>query len=126
VRNLEKRLEKLEEVYSPAEITVIMLTHFGQGEIKGWKGEGIYIARDPGESEEASANRAAAEARAYYNQHPSLVSGHIALQMDRECVSGVKLEPRPQSTPTTGTPTTGTPKAEPEHREITVIRDWMT
>ena len=63
MRNLEKRLEKLEEVYSPAEITVIMLTHFGQGEIKGWKGEGIYIARDPGESEEALACRAAVKAR---------------------------------------------------------------
>jgi hypothetical protein len=62
--------------------------------------------------------RAAAEAQAYHNQHPSLLRGHIVLQMDRERVSGVKLEARPQSTPTTGTP-----KAEPEQREITVIRD---
>jgi hypothetical protein len=50
----------------------------------GWKGEGIYIARNPGQSEEALATRAAAEARAHYNQHPSLATGHIVLQMDRE------------------------------------------
>jgi hypothetical protein len=29
-----------------------MLTDFGKGEIKGWKGEGFYVARLPGESEE--------------------------------------------------------------------------
>ncbi len=86
MRNLEKRLEKLEHVYTPAEIIVIMITHFGQGEIKGWGAEGLYIARNPGESEEALAGRAAAEARAHYNQHPSLASGHIVLQMDREYV----------------------------------------
>jgi len=63
-----------------------MLTHFGEGEITGWGAEGIYIARYPGESEEALANRVAAEARAYYRQHPGLVSGHVILQMDREDV----------------------------------------
>ena len=86
MRNLEKRLEKLEQVYSPPEILVIMLADFGRGEIRGWKGDGIYIARKPGESEEALASRAAAEARAYYGQHPGLVSGHVILQMDREDV----------------------------------------
>ena len=35
MRNLAARIERLEEVYSPAEIIVIMLTHFGEGEIKG-------------------------------------------------------------------------------------------
>ena len=87
MRNLAARIERLEEVYSPAEIIVIMITHFGEGEIKGWKGDGIYIARKPGESEEALANRAATEARAYHRQHPSLLYGHIVLQMDREVVN---------------------------------------
>ena len=84
MRNLAARIERLEEVYSPAEIIVIMINNFGKGEIKGWKGDGIYIARDLGESEEALANRAAAGARAYYREHPSLTSGDIVLQMDRE------------------------------------------
>ena len=88
MRNLAARIERLEEVYSPAEIIVVMITNFGEGEIKGWKGDGIYIARRPGESEEAFASRAAAEGRAHYNQHLFLVSGHIVLQMDREEVSG--------------------------------------
>ena len=59
MRNLAARIERLEEVCSPAEIIVIMLTHFGEGEIKGWGAEGIYIARNPGESEGALASRAA-------------------------------------------------------------------
>ena len=88
-RSLAARIERLEEVYSPAEVIVIMLTHFGEGEIKGWKGDGIYVARKPGESEEALASRAAAEARGHYNQHPSLTTGHIVLQMDREDVRPV-------------------------------------
>jgi hypothetical protein len=84
MRNLEKRLEKLEQVYSPPQIRVIMLTDWGGGDIKGWKGEeGIYIARNPSESEEALARRAAAEVRAHHNQHPSLLPGYIVLQMDR-------------------------------------------
>jgi hypothetical protein len=78
-----RRESRLEEVYSPAEIIVIMLTHFGEGEIKGWGVQGIYIARKPGESEEDLANRAAAEARAHYSQHPSVSLGHVVLQMDR-------------------------------------------
>ena len=75
---------RLEEVYSPPEIIVIMLTNFGEGEIKGWAGDGIYIARNHGESEEALACRAAAEAQAHHNAHPSLLHGHIVLHMDRE------------------------------------------
>jgi hypothetical protein len=90
MRNLAARIDRLEEVYSPAEIIVIMITNFGEGEIKGWGAEGIYIACKPGESEEALANRAAAEARAHYRQHPSLVSGHIVLRMDREYVPHMK------------------------------------
>ena len=86
MRNLAARLERLEEVYSPSEIIVIMITNYGIGEIRGWKGDGIYIARNPGESEEALARRAAAEARAHYRQHPGLVSRHVVLQMDREDV----------------------------------------
>ena len=86
MRNLAARIERLEQVYSRAEITVVMLTHFGEGEIKGRGNEGIYIARNPGESEEALASRAVAEVQAYYNQHPTLVSGRIVLQMDRECM----------------------------------------
>ena len=83
MRNLVHRIERLEEVYSPAEIIVVMITNWGEGEIKGWKGDGIYIARNPGESEEALASRAAAEARVHHNQHPSLLPGYIVLQMDR-------------------------------------------
>jgi hypothetical protein len=86
MRNLAARIERLEEVYSPAEIIVIMITHFGEGEIKGWGAEGFYVARKPGESEEALASRAAAEARAHYGQHLLPVPGHIVLQMDREVV----------------------------------------
>jgi len=61
MRNLEKRLEKLEQEYSPPEITVIMLTDFGEGEVKGWKGDDFYVTRNPSESEEAHASRAATE-----------------------------------------------------------------
>jgi hypothetical protein len=86
MRNLAARIERLEEIYSPAEIIVIMITNFGEGEIKGWGAGGIYIARNPGESEEALATRAATEAQAHYKQHPALVSGHLVLQMDREYV----------------------------------------
>ena len=65
---------------------MIMLTHFGEGEIKGWAAEGFYVARKHGESEEDLACRAAAEARAYYRPHPSSASRHIVLQMYREDV----------------------------------------
>jgi hypothetical protein len=86
MRNLEARIERLEEVYIPAEITVIMLTDFGKGEIKGWKGDGFCIARNPDESEEDLAQRAAAQAQAYHNAHPSLLPAYIVLHMDREDV----------------------------------------
>jgi hypothetical protein len=61
-----------------------MLTGFGEGQIKGWNGDGIYIARNAGESEEALESRAATEARAHCNQNPSLASEHIVLQVDRQ------------------------------------------
>jgi len=48
MRNLAARIERLAEVYSPAEIIVILITHFGDGEIKGWGAEGFYVARKPG------------------------------------------------------------------------------
>jgi len=41
MRNLAARIERLEEVYSPPEIIVIMLTNFSEGELKGWKGDGF-------------------------------------------------------------------------------------
>lgn len=115
MRNLAARIERLEEVYSPAEISVILVVFYGAGEVKGWKGDGIYIARDPGESEEALASRAAAEARAHYNQRPSLVSGHIVLQMDRGCVPHAKPEPAREPIPETR----AAPKAQPSKTEIT-------
>ena len=40
----------------------------------------------PGEAEEARARRAANEAQAHYNQHSSLLAGHIVPHMDREYV----------------------------------------
>jgi hypothetical protein len=123
MRNLAERIERLEEVYSPAEIIVIMLTDWGEGEIKGWKGEGYYIARNPGESEEALAARTAAEARAYHNEHPSLLAGHIVLRMDRESVPYVKPEPEPD--PKRLPDARPAPKDQPELREIHVIRHRM-
>lgn len=120
MRNLAARIKRLEEVYSPAEIIVIMLTHFGEGEIKGWGAEGFYVARNPGESEEALASRAAAEARSYYKQHPALMSGHVVLQMDREGAPHAKPEPAREPIPETR----AAPKAQPSKTEITVIRDW--
>jgi hypothetical protein len=122
MRNLEKRLEKLEQVYSPIEIIVIMLTDFCKGEINGWRGEGIYIARNPRESEEALAKRAATEARLHHNQHPSPLPGYIVLQMDRQYVLYLKPESRPEPIPEARV----TPKGQPELREVKVIRHWMT
>ena len=122
MRNLAARIERLEQVQSPAHVTVIMITNWGEGQIKGWKGEGFYIARNPGESEEALACRAAAEARAHYGEHLSLVPGHIVLHMEREDVPHVKAQPRPELIPEARP----APKAQAEQTEITVIRDWMT
>jgi len=96
MRNLEKRLEKLEQADTPAKIIVIMLTNFGEGELTGWKGDGFYVARQPGESEEELEERAAAEARAYGQAHPSLVcNGFISVHMDVEREPYVKPESKP-------------------------------
>ena len=122
MRNLAARIERLEQVQSPAHITVIMLTDWGEGQIKGWKGEDFYIARNPSESEEVLASRAAAETRAHHTQHPSLLPGHIVLQMDWEYVPYVKPESRPEAIPEAR----AVPKAQPEQKEIKVIRHWMT
>jgi hypothetical protein len=94
MRNLAARIERLEADYNPAEIAVILLTHFGDSEIKGWRAKGFYVARKPGESEEALASRAATEAQAYHNQYTSLSPGYMVLQMDREDVSGASSDSR--------------------------------
>jgi hypothetical protein len=104
MRNLEKRLEKLEQEYTPAEIIVIMVTHWG-GELKGWQGDGFYIARLPGESEEDLQERAAAEARAYGLAHPSLVrNGLISVHMDVEHEPYVEPESKPDPVATAQPP----------------------
>ena len=47
MRTLAARIERLEEVYSPAEVKVIFLDHFstGYGEVMGCNGRNAY--RDP-------------------------------------------------------------------------------
>jgi hypothetical protein len=143
MRNLEKRLEKLEQTYTPAEIIVIMITHWG-GELKGWQGDGFYIARQPGESEEDLEERAAAEARAYGQAHPSLVrNGFISVHMDVEREPHVQPEPKPDPVATTQPPQPtvkakqplSTPSPKPQPPRIMTIKevegdyadrpDWM-
>jgi hypothetical protein len=79
----------------PARIIVLMLTDFGEGELKGWKGDGFYIALNPGETEEECADRAYLEAKAYGEGHPSLLmpGGLLMIHMDREDIPYVKPEP---------------------------------
>jgi hypothetical protein len=66
MRDIERRLAKLEQVREQ-EVTMVCLVSFVspgvQRAVKGWKGDGYYIARKPGESEEALAVRAEVEAK---------------------------------------------------------------
>lgn len=77
MRNLAARIERLEEVYSPAEVKVIFLDCFstGYGEVTGCNGrdyyrdpvdDGFRVEREPGESVDAFMDRAAGIARSYY------------------------------------------------------------
>jgi len=81
-----------------------MITNFGKGEIKGWGAEEIYIARNPGESEEALATQAAAEARAHHNRQPSLIArayraadGPGIRTQDQSLALGLSLRSSPQN-----------------------------
>lgn len=94
LREYEKRIEKLEEAYGPSEVMVLMRTFYGVGEVKGWKGDnGFYVKRNPGESEEALASRAAEEARTYYRDKPPPPWCIVMLLMDKEPETYVKPEP---------------------------------
>ena len=69
MRNLESRLEKLEQAIkpSPDNVMVVMLVDFvGQGPVRAYKGmdSDFCVERRGGETEEAFAERASAEARA--------------------------------------------------------------
>jgi hypothetical protein len=131
MRNLEKRLEKLEQEYKPPEVIVIMVTHWG-GELKGWQGDGFYIARLPGESEEALQERAAAEARAYGQAHPSVVrNGIISVHMDvvREPYVQPESKPDPVATAPPPQPTvkpkqpSSSPSPQPQPPRIMTIKE---
>jgi len=43
---------------------VFLITRFGEGELKGWQGDGFYVARNPGETEKKCTDRASQEAKA--------------------------------------------------------------
>ena len=100
MRNLAARIERLEEVYSPPEVKVMLLTFYGTA-TKGYRTEHLFIPKEPGESDDELANRAEAEAKAYYREHPSLVTAHgcIVLMQDVEREACVKPDPNPVSTP---------------------------
>lgn len=100
MRNLLARIERLEEVYSPPEIRVMLLTFYGTA-TKGYGTEHLYIPKKSGESDDELANRAEAEAKAYYREHPSLLLAHefIVLMQDVEHAVCVKPDPKPLSTP---------------------------
>jgi hypothetical protein len=93
MRDIERRLAKLEQVREQ-EVTMVCLVSFVspgvQRAVKGWKGDGYYIARKPGESEEALAVRAKAEAKA--RSHPF---ANILLIEDREAPRSLAPEPAP-------------------------------
>jgi hypothetical protein len=92
-----------------------MITHWG-GELKGWQGDGFYIARLPGESEEDLEERAAAEARAYGQAHPSVVrNGFISVHMEVEREPYVKPESKPDHVATEQPPE---PRAVPKQSPL--------
>jgi hypothetical protein len=130
MRNPEKRLEKLEQEYKPPEVIVFLVTDFSQGELKGWKGDGFYIARNPGETEEECADRAHPEAKAYGEAHRSLLmpGGVLMIHMDREDIPYVKQEPVPeavvtaQSTVKPKQPLSG-PPPKPQPPRIVTIKE---
>ena len=75
MRSLAARIERLETVYNPAEVKVIFLDFFSDGEVTGCNGidhyrdpvdDGFRVQRLPGESVDAFMDRAADIARAYY------------------------------------------------------------
>jgi hypothetical protein len=75
------------------------------GEVQGENFRGFYIARVSGESEEHLQERAAAEARAYGEAHPSLVrNGFIVVHIDVEPIPYVKPESKPDPVATAQSP----------------------
>jgi hypothetical protein len=85
IRNLEQRLERLEQQVATAgdEITVICVRYVPCGALKGFKNDkGFYCARLPGESEQQCYSRA----NEVVIQHaPSTPGPHCAILLLPDC-----------------------------------------
>jgi hypothetical protein len=133
VRNLEVRLEKLEQAIKPSAddaLVVSIISFVGGGPIKAYRSSldnrDFYVERLAGESEEDFAERAGAEARGKLTPTPwgviTLFTENERLPpVTAEPVSERKLDPAQQSVPVL-------PKGQPLPSpvpQIQVIRHWM-
>ena len=86
MRNLEKRLEKLEQEYTPAEPLVVMLDLRLSDKVLGMSLSEVPVrissSRRPKESRSrSSTNRGAEHGQEYARSHPSMRQDHICVRV---------------------------------------------
>ncbi len=88
MRNLEKRLEKLEQAYTPAEPLVVVLDLRLSDKMLGMSlgdvpTEEFFVEPTEGESEQEFCNRGTELAKAYVRSHPGMEQGYICVKVHR-------------------------------------------
>jgi len=132
MRNIRKRLERLEQATAPLTgqvIQIVYVSSFLEGAVIAWRGDNLYIARRPGESEEELSQRASEEARSM--THPNK---YVLIHQVREGGERNKPDPDFVSAPTPQSnfervvdpvpiPTTRPISHRVERREVIEIRN---
>jgi hypothetical protein len=103
MRNLEKRLEKLEQAYTPAEPLVVILDLRLSDKVLGMSlsdvpTEEFFVTLAQGESEQEFSNRGAELAKAYVRSHPGMRQDYICVEVHRYYEPYRKPEPEPVAT----------------------------
>ena len=89
MRNLEKRLEKLEQEYAPPEPLVVVLDLRLSDKVLGMSlgdvpTEEFFVMPAEGESEQEFCNRGVVAAKAYVRSHPGMRPDYICVEVHRD------------------------------------------
>jgi hypothetical protein len=101
VRNLEKRLEKLEQEYTPAEPLVVVLDFKLSDRVLGMSlgdvpTEEFFVTPMEGECEQEFYHRGTELAKQYVRSHPRMAQDHICVKVHRYYEPHKKPEPVPE------------------------------
>jgi hypothetical protein len=101
MRNLEKRLEKLEQEYTPAEPLVVVLDLKLSDKVLGMTlgdvpVEDFYVTPMEGEPEEEFTTRGVGAAKEYVRSHPGMRQDYLCVKVHRYYERDKKPEPVPE------------------------------